>query len=198
MLEERLRGGARVISMVAGPGYGKTILAARVISGWAGPTVWYSLDESDADLAVFAAHLDAALRAWSAQFRPLDVDNAATIGSPREVGTRFAEILAEAPERCLLAFDDVHAIEGSRSLDALTEFVERGAAIGARFILCGRAMPLSLHRIAAAGGLEHIGTRELECGPEEARKCLNRAGEREVDDEYAATLRGRQLPMLLA
>ena len=63
-LEERLRTAAGVTTIVAGPGYGKTMLAARAIADWQGPSLWYSLDESDADLAVFAAHLDAGLRAW--------------------------------------------------------------------------------------------------------------------------------------
>ena len=189
-LEERLRTAAGVTTIVAGPGYGKTMLAARAIADWQGPSLWYSLDESDADLAVFAAHLDAGLRAWGASYKPLDLDNAATLGSPREVGTRFAEILDEAGP-ALLAFDDVHAIEGSRSLEALSEFVDRGSRAGAHFILSGRAMPLSLHRFAASGGLDAIGTQELAFGDVEARTFLQLAVDTGLDDRSLERLTAR-------
>lgn len=190
-LEDRLRGNARVVSIVAGPGYGKTMLAARAVAAWDGPTLWYGLDESDADLAVFAAHLDAGLRAWGLIYRPLDLDNASTLGSPREVGTRFAEILAETPQTAFLAFDDLHTIEASRSADALAEFVQRGSSAGARFLLCGRSMPLALHRIAADGGLEAIGARELAFSEGEARTYLELAVDTRLDDHSMSLLTAR-------
>jgi ATP/maltotriose-dependent transcriptional regulator MalT/DNA-binding SARP family transcriptional activator len=190
-LESRLRGDSRVIAVSAGPGYGKTMLAARAVSEWLGPSLWYSLDAADSDLAVFAAHLDAGLRALGTTFRPLDLDNAATLGSPREVGTRFAEILADLASPPLVAFDDVHAVEGSRSLEALAEFVERGTRAGAKFILCGRALPLSLHRFAAAGGLETIGPADLAFGDAEARKYLSLVADSAVEDDTVARLAAR-------
>ena len=174
-LFDRLRRNTRVVAVVAGPGYGKTMLAAKALAEWRGPSLWYSLDDADRDLAVFAAHLDAGVRAWGGNHRPLDVDNASTLGSPREVGTRFAEMLADLGAPVLLAFDDVHVMEGSRSLDALAEFVERGSRAGARFVLCGRAMPLSLHRFAAGGGLDTIGADDLSFSDAEARKFLELA-----------------------
>lgn len=191
-LERRMSGSAQVVTVVAGPGYGKTLLAARAIAAWKGLSLWYSLDDGDADLAVFAAHLDAGLRAWGARFRPFDVDNASTLGSPREVGTRFAEMLAEAGDSTpMLAFDDVHTLEGSRSLDALSEFVERGTRAGARFILCGRSMPLSLHRFAAAGGLDSIGAGDLAFGDDEAHKFLTLAVDAGLDDRAVERLATR-------
>jgi LuxR family maltose regulon positive regulatory protein len=189
-LESRLGGSASVVAIVAGPGYGKTMLAARAIAAWQGPALWYSLDEADADLAVFAAHLDAGLRAFGVTARPLDVDNAATLGSPREVGARFAEILSDENGAPLLAFDDVHMIEGSRSLEALAEFVDRAGRAGARFVLCGRAMPLSLHKFAASGGLDTIGAGDLAFGDAEARRFLELA-ESGLDDASAGVLTAR-------
>src|SRR4029077_15262390 len=91
----------------------------------------------------------------------------------------------------LLAFDDVHVLEGSRSLEALAEFVERGSRAGARFILCGRAMPLSLHRFAAAGGLDAIGAGELAFGDEEARRFLELAVDAGSDDRALERLAAR-------
>jgi ATP/maltotriose-dependent transcriptional regulator MalT/DNA-binding SARP family transcriptional activator len=190
-LEARLHEGARVTSIVAGPGFGKTTLAARFASTWGGPALWYSADASDADLAVFVAHLDAGLRSWGGDARPLDVDNAASLGSPREIGTRLSDYLTDVGPAALLIFDDVHLLEGSRSLEALAEFVDRGHRAGARFILCGRSMPLSLHRIAAAGALDTIVAGDLAMRDPEVREFLERAGNGAASERAVETLAAR-------
>ena len=175
-LERRLLGEARVVSIVAGPGFGKTTLAARVFSIWQGPSLWYSMDAADSDLAVFAAHLDAALRSQLPEMRPFDAENPATLGSPKEVGQRFAEHLPEIDGSPLLVFDDIHTlIEGSRTIGALKELIERGYTLGARFILDGRAMPVALHRVAAAGHLASLGAADLAFDSKEVERFLQRA-----------------------
>jgi ATP/maltotriose-dependent transcriptional regulator MalT len=60
-LEARVEA-ASVVAIVAGPGYGKTVPAARSYHAHRPTRLWYSLDRADADLAVFAAHLHAAVR----------------------------------------------------------------------------------------------------------------------------------------
>jgi ATP/maltotriose-dependent transcriptional regulator MalT/DNA-binding SARP family transcriptional activator len=136
--------------------------------------MWYSVDAADTDLAVFAAHVDAGLRAWEGVHLPDLPDNASSPGSPREVGARFADALDDAGGRPLLVFDDVHLMEGSRSLDALSEFVERGYKTGARFVFCGRSMPVTLHRIAANGELDTIAAGDLAFDDAEVRAFLSK------------------------
>jgi ATP/maltotriose-dependent transcriptional regulator MalT len=145
-----------VVAVVAGPGYGKTVLAARSYHQHAGPKLWYGLDAGDADVAVFAAHLSAAIallegaNTAAAEWRP---------GSAREVGSRFAEMLGEhAP---LIVFDDVHALEGSPSAAVLAEFVERSLRAGARFVVTGRALPRELLAIAPRLPLATVGAADL-------------------------------------
>jgi hypothetical protein len=48
--------------VVAGAGYGKTTLAAQCIAGLKAPFIWYSLDESDGDIATFLAYLIEGIR----------------------------------------------------------------------------------------------------------------------------------------
>ncbi|MDQ2816714.1 MAG: winged helix-turn-helix domain-containing protein [Candidatus Eremiobacteraeota bacterium] len=172
LLERRVLGDSRVVSIVAGPGYGKTTLAARASRAWNGATLWYGMDETDADLPVFGAHVDAALRGCGLKLRALDFDNAASLGTPAELGRLFAEALSDAPKPLLLIFDEVDALESSRAGAALTELVERGWRTGARFILCGRSMPLSLHRVAAAAQLQSIGAGDLAFDDGESRVYL--------------------------
>ncbi len=176
-LERRLHPGTLVVSIVAGPGYGKTVLAARMHAAWKGLKLWYSLDEGDADIALFATHLNTGIRSMGAQLPPFDDANAGAVGVPREVAVRFAEGLADiSPETPpLLVFDDVQALEGSRSLLALNELVERACRFGVSFVLSGRSMPLTLHSIAAAAQLGSVGAADLAFDSSEALSYLQRA-----------------------
>jgi len=174
-LENRLTPGVRVVSIVAGPGYGKTVLAARLHEAWRSAKFWYSLDGADTDLAVFAAYLDAGMRALGLDLPPFDDAGGAGPGSPREVGSRFADGLAELADPPLFVFDDVHALEGGRAASALGEFVERGCRLGATFVLSGRSMPLPLHLIAASAQLVSCGPADLAFDAAETRDYLSLA-----------------------
>jgi ATP/maltotriose-dependent transcriptional regulator MalT/DNA-binding SARP family transcriptional activator len=172
-VETRLGATTRVFSIVAGPGYGKTVLAARLFDMHRGPKLWYSLDATDADLAVFAAHLETMIRSLEA-VRPFPGETW-RLGSPKEVGSLFAELLGDVEPAPLVVFDDVHALEGSRSLAALAELVERAARADAAFVLTGRSMPLALHGVAAAARLATAGAADLAFDEEESHRYLTRA-----------------------
>jgi ATP/maltotriose-dependent transcriptional regulator MalT/DNA-binding SARP family transcriptional activator len=161
-----------VYSIVAGPGYGKTVLAAQRFDAWSGPKLWYSLDLADADLAVFAAHFDVLLRSISPGVAV--VGEAWRLGSAKEVGGIFAESLATLDVPSLLVFDDVHVLEQSRSLAVLGELIERASAGGSTSILCGRSMPIPLHALAAGGRLTRITAADLAFDEEESRAYLER------------------------
>ncbi|MBU1072875.1 ATP-binding protein [bacterium] len=53
----------RLVLVTAGAGFGKTSLLAAVTAACTRPVAWYSLDEMDADPAVFRDHLLAAVSA---------------------------------------------------------------------------------------------------------------------------------------
>jgi len=197
-LERRLKPDVRVMSVAAGPGYGKTVLAARLFAAWAGPKLWYGLDASDTDLAVFAAHLDAGLRACGVALPAFDASNATSLGSPREVGSRFAEALADMPQPPMLVFDDVHALEGGRALEALAEFVARASRFGASLILCGRSIPLPLHRIAASAQLVSFGAADLAFDADETRTYLSRAANGSTSELESFAARAEGWPAGLA
>jgi len=181
-LEQRLAPETRVVSIIAGPGYGKTVLAARLYSAWAGQKFWYSLDAADADLAVLVSHMDAGLRALEVPLPEFDPSNAAALGSPKEIGSRFAEGLAEARNPVLLVFDDVHVLEKSRSLAALDELVRRAGQGNVAFVLSGRSMPVALGTIATAGQLESIAASDLAFNDSEILAYLRLAVQEKVSD----------------
>ena len=169
-VERRLTSETSVLSIVAGPGYGKTVLAAQMYAAWAGPKLWYSLDTDDADIAVFAAHVETMVRSLEQTHAPLG--DSWRLGSPKEVGSVFAELLSEIKPAPLLVFDDVHVLEGSRAQAALGELVERATRVGATFVLCGRSMPVPLHAIAARARLATAGATDLAFDAGESRAYL--------------------------
>ena len=170
-LEPHFEDGVSVVSVVAGPGYGKTVLAGQFAERWTGTALWYGLDQSDGDLSVFAAHLDAMLRTGSGD---ANAEPRAQPSSAREIGRYFAEALLDV-DRPLVVFDDVHVLEDARALAALGEFVERGVRAGARFVLCGRAMPVPLHQHAASGRLATFGPGDLAFDEDQSTRYLERA-----------------------
>ncbi|MBD5653682.1 MAG: hypothetical protein IAI50_00695, partial [Candidatus Eremiobacteraeota bacterium] len=172
-VEARLGESKRVFSIVAGPGYGKTVLAARIYDAFRGPKLWYSLDATDADLSVFAAHLETMIRSLEA-VGPFPGETW-RLGSPKEVGSLFADLLGNVMPAPLVVFDDVNALEDSRSLAALAELVERAARANVAFVLCGRSMPLALHAVAASGRLATAGATDLAFNEAESRTYLSRA-----------------------
>jgi len=189
LVQRRFGAAASVLSMVAGPGYGKTVLAAQVFAAWDGPKFWYSLDRADSDLAVFAAHLQSMLSAQRGITVP--EGDAWRLGSAKELSRVFAEILADVRPNPLLVFDDVQLLRGSRSLTALGDFVERAARTGARFVLCGRSMPLSLHTLATGGQLVSAGAAELAFDKNEARAYLQRVAALAAGDPALERLASR-------
>jgi LuxR family maltose regulon positive regulatory protein len=172
-VERRFTAGTSVMSIVAGPGYGKTVFAAQLFDAWDGPKLWYSLDSTDADLAVFAAHVEAMLRSLE-RMRAIEGESW-RLGSPKEVGSLFADVLSDVRPAPLFVFDDVHVLEGSRAQAALAVMIERATRNGATFVLCGRSMPVSLHTVAAAAQLSSAGPSELAFDEGESRSYLSRA-----------------------
>jgi LuxR family maltose regulon positive regulatory protein len=172
-----------VVSIVAGPGYGKTVLAAQVFAAWTGPKLWYGLDTADCDLAVFATHFDTVL--GSIGRAPKLQGESWRLGSTKEIASIFAGSLEDLTEPALLIFDDVHVIENSRSLEVLSDFIGRVMQVGATTVLvCARSLPLPLHAYAAAGRLLRMGPAELAFDDAESRRYL-RSSARDLRDDGA-------------
>lgn len=172
-VESLLAPDVRVLSVVAGPGYGKTVLAAQLFERAKAPKAWYTFESSDADIGIFASHLDAALESLGAP-PILDVE-VWRLGSAKEVGSYLAERIASLAQGPLFVFDDVHEIDGSPAAAALREVVLRAARVGATFIVCGRAMPIPLHAIAARAQLASVAPDDLLFDRTQTRELIARA-----------------------
>jgi LuxR family transcriptional regulator, maltose regulon positive regulatory protein len=178
-LVNRLRGDkrARVVSVTAPAGYGKTTLLAQWAADDPRPFAWVSLEERDNDPASLLTYLAAA----ADRIHPVDAavfrgaasgaESMWTIGLPRLGGA-----LAAIGEPMVLVLDDVHELSNRDCLDAL-EPVAQHLPEGSHLVLCGRAEDgLPLARLRAAGQLLEISTADLALTDAEARALLEGAG----------------------
>lgn len=179
----RLRFGG-VVSIVAGPGWGKTALMVDLLKRNEGPFAYYSLDEEDRDPAVFLHGLVAALRlidprAATASLHLLEsspdlrrdcVGIAGLIAAelqrsmPRPEGTR--------PEgtRPMLALDELQVLpDDCSTTQCLRAFLE-GAPVGWICLLASRRSLACMHKkLLSQGRRLQLGGRRLRLTPLEVR-----------------------------
>lgn len=136
-----LRGGARVCSVIAPAGYGKTMLVREWLDTVGDRAVaWYSLDALDANPLCFWRHLvaalDAAVGLGPEPERVLD---------ERGVDTAFlhalVHALTSAGRPVVLVLDDLHLLLDRASLDHLALLVDR-AGESFQLVFTARVAPL--------------------------------------------------------
>lgn len=177
-LVNRLRraSSARVVSVIAPAGYGKTTLLAQWAARDDRPFAWVSLERRDNDPVALLTYIAAALDGVD----PVDpgVFRAAASASDTMWSTsvpRLGAALASMP-KLVVVLDDVHELTDRDCLDLL-EPLAKNLPCGSQLVLSGRAengLPLALLR--AAGKLHEVGRSELALRDSEARTLLAAAG----------------------
>lgn len=171
-LVERLRAVvAPCVLITAGPGYGKSTLAAQWSQRDDRDVAWLTLDASDNDEVVLARHLIAALE----PLRPVVelVDMLRVPAPPIEsiVVPALARLLLEG-HPFLLVLDDVHEVTSLASLRALKQIID-ATPPGCQTALVGRsAPPIRLPREMVADRAVEIGQDELAYSNAEAIEVL--------------------------
>jgi LuxR family maltose regulon positive regulatory protein len=168
---------APVVSVIAPPGYGKTILLADWASREQRPVTWLTIDDYDNEPSVFLTYLAAALD----RLAPIDPGVGRAIGSSstRLLGTavpRLAAAVHRIGEPAILILDDVHRLVDRTCLDALVALIDH-LPDGFQVALAGRTAPdLNLARLRARRDLLEIGAPELALDVDETRRLTAAAG----------------------
>ncbi|MBN1631822.1 MAG: hypothetical protein JW990_18860 [Thermoleophilia bacterium] len=171
-LVEPVRTGG-VISLVAGPGYGKTALIVDLLSSASGRTVYFSVDEGDRDPVRFLSYLMAALGA-----QPLDAtdDRSPEWSAPGQLDATVLDLTAEAVDfisdlagqPTLVAIDDLHLVESSPQVVTALELIIRGLPPAWTVLLSSRRpLPLKLDSVSLGGRIVRLQSRELRLTPRE-------------------------------
>jgi LuxR family maltose regulon positive regulatory protein len=178
-LVNRLRraSNARVVSVVAPAGYGKTTLLAQWAARDDRPFAWVSLERRDNDPVALLTYVAAALDG----IHPVDpgVFRAAASASDAMWSTsvpRLGAALASMPEPIVLVLDDIHVLEDRDCVDVL-EPLAKNLSCGSQLVLSGRAENgLPLPQLRAAAKLFEIRRADLALSDSEAQTLLASAG----------------------
>jgi len=169
-----------IVSVMAGPGYGKTTFLAQAAGDAerSGQTVtWVKVDELDNDPATLLSYLEAAFQPMlppgASQRGPLS-------GMVAPVADRAVARLAARLEGlagpALLVLDDVHHLVDQTALDVLTGLIDR-LPPGLCVALAGRTAPdLPFARFRAQGKLLEIRPDDLALDEGEAAAMAEAAG----------------------
>jgi ATP/maltotriose-dependent transcriptional regulator MalT len=179
---ERLDG--RLVTIVAGAGYGKTTLLRLTLDRLAWPWVWCSCDERIGAGGVLLRHLAAG---FAGQYPGFGARLAST-GSARDQVEEFCnEVVETVGEDVVVVLDDVHLLP-EPTLDVLDGLL-RDLPGAVHLALAGREpMPLGLGRLRPGRMLE-IGEGELAFSPQEAASLLQAVG-MQLEPEELTRLHG--------
>jgi LuxR family maltose regulon positive regulatory protein len=150
-----------VVTVLAGPGYGKTTLVGQWAEADERPTAWVSLDHRDNDPRVFLTYVALALQ--GAQPIPAAFFDALTANAPVETVLipRRASALSLSTAPRLLVLDDVQLLREPTCLDAITALISHLPS-GSQLALVGRdESELPVARLRARGQAVGIGPGEL-------------------------------------
>jgi LuxR family maltose regulon positive regulatory protein len=177
---------ARVVSIVAPPGYGKT----TVLGQWAAhdprPFAWLSVDRRDNDPVVLLSYLAAALGGDGA-FHAESLSTRAGVGDGVWSGglARLGRAMALRRTPVVLVLDDAHRLEEQTCLDIVATLVDH-VPPGSQIVFSGRVEPrVGLARLRVEGALVALGVDALALGDAEAGALLSAAGAELTPTEVA-------------
>ena len=164
-----------VISVVAPPGYGKTILLGQWATRVSSRVAWVSCDDADNDPVVLLSALAVALNG----IQPIDQRVfAALVSSGAGITSvpRLVSVIAQIPGRVAVVLDHVEAVTSKEGRDVIAEFAAR-LPLGWQLALASRTdPPLPTGRLRAQGGLVEVSAADLAMDSPEASALLKGAG----------------------
>jgi LuxR family maltose regulon positive regulatory protein len=175
-----------LVSVVAGPGYGKTAFVAEVLSTPGVPRAYYALDDEDRDPARF---LDLLITSFDHMHRGVGRMARERLDESRDAGRESLAVMAALLETLpglpstpsIVVLEDVHAVEDSEAVMAAIEFMLDGLPSGWTLLLSSRhRMPLALDRHVTRGRGVEIGLRRLRLTPSEVREWARELWEMEL------------------
>ena len=157
--------------VVAGAGYGKSLLLAGLVAQLEMPSAWCSCDPRMAAPASLFAHLQAAV----AEIVPGVGAGLPLEGPPGELAVAFCnEIDATVCDDLVLVLDDVHLLEGTDAA-AVPAALFADLPPCVRLVLAGRSAPAGVPA-STAPGVVAIDERQLALGADEAAALVSAAG----------------------
>lgn len=167
--------GKKVILVCAGPGYGKTTLLSQLLSHKKIPYVYYHLEKSDAEPAVFFSYLIAGIRKLKPEFGKKTEALSHFFNYPQRyleliLGTFINEIMETIKDDIYIILEDYHTIYPAEHIDKILNYLLSHLPQQVHFIISSRVRPpISLSRLQARDEIFEIGSQELKFNKEETK-----------------------------
>ena len=206
-LMERLAANlSRAVTLVtANAGAGKTTLVADFVREYAPRFVWYQLDHTDADPAVFLSYIAYGIRQFVPDFGQATL--AYLRQSPAEVGKRperavdalLNEVLDQIDQPLVIVLDDYHHLGDAEAVHAAVDRLLAYQPDVLHTIIVSRdAPPLQLAKLRSQGALTIIDRNDLLFTDEETQALFNQVFGLEVTAEQVAEFRERTQGWVMA
>lgn len=164
---DELRRAHPVVWLASPPGAGKTTLVASYLTACKAASIWYQVDEGDADLASFFFFLGQTAQQSGPALPWLAPELADDI--PHFARLFFREYFARLPERAVVVLDNIQEFDWDRS-GQLIEIAFSEVPDGVTLVALSRdAPPARLARLELSGRVGTLGWNELRLDAEEAR-----------------------------
>ncbi|HEX5085041.1 MAG TPA: tetratricopeptide repeat protein, partial [Blastocatellia bacterium] len=206
-LMERLAANlSRTVTLVtANAGAGKTTLVADFVREYAPRFVWYQLDHTDADPAVFLSYIAQGIRQFVPDFGQATL--AYLRQSPAEVGQRperavdalLNEALDHIDQPIVIVLDDYHHLSDAEAVHAAVDRLLAYQPDVLHTIIVSRdAPPLQLAKLRSHGELAIIDRNDLLFTDEETQVLFNQVFGLKISAEQLAEFRERTQGWIMA
>jgi ATP/maltotriose-dependent transcriptional regulator MalT len=165
----------KVILVCAGAGYGKTTLLSQLLSSKNIPYVYYHLEKSDAEPAVFFSYLVEGIRKFSPDFGKKTEALSHFFNYPQRyleliLGTFINEIIETVKEDLYIILEDYHTIYPAEHIDKILNYLLSHIPQQVHFIISSRVRPpLSVAQLQARDEIFEIGGQDLKFSKEETK-----------------------------
>jgi LuxR family maltose regulon positive regulatory protein len=177
----------RLLTVVAGAGYGKTTLLVQALASSQVPWVWVSCDSRLRSPEMLIAHVVAGL---ADAFPGVAAGLALAGPAEQQIQALANEVLDTIPDEFVLAFDDVHSLDETPVREALGDLAS-DLPPNVHLVMASRrdlGVPASK---VAAGGVTVIGEQDLAFSFDEAVQLLEDApsplGEEQIGEIHERT-----------
>ena len=167
---------ARIVSVAAPAGYGKSTMLAEWAVTETRKVAWVSLERTDDEPATLLPVVASACSSFSPIAEDV-VDEMRGVGSGAlgRSAPLHAAVLASAPNDFVLFIDDLHLVGSPACQDALEVLLARVPA-GSQVVLAGRQEPPVLARLRAQGVVWEVSSDDLSLNAADARTVFDAAG----------------------
>ena len=177
-LVERIRGflDQPATILCADAGCGKTTLVAEFVRSSELPFVWYQIDPTDVDLAVFFGYLTQGIRQLQPNFGEVVlrfIDETENLASKTDqlVDVFINEVVERIDQKTIVVIDDYHQVDSSEPIAAAVDRIFQYIPDVLHIVITSRTMPnLSVTRLRSKGLIGVVDRKDLLFTPLEVQK----------------------------